>query len=67
MRKYIEIQNELIDDFNMNVSEFNIELKNSVKSTYNLCFLIGLHITNKEEDAKEFAENLMKKYDLMYL
>ena len=67
MKKYIEIQNEILKDYNIDYKDLNIELKNSVKSVYNLCYLIGLHITNKEVDAEEFTANLMKKYDLYYL
>lgn len=62
MMKYIEIQKEILNDYGI---EKTIDIKNSLKSTYNLALEVGHIVTKNEDEAIIFAYETFKKYDLI--
>lgn len=62
MMKYIEIQKEILNDYGI---EKIISIRNSAKSTYHLALEIGRILTKNEDEAKIFAYEIFKKYDLV--
>ena len=62
MMKYIEIQKEVLNDYGI---EKTIDIKNSLKSTYNLILDVGRIVTKNEDEAIIFVYEMFKKYDLI--
>lgn len=62
MMKYIEIQKEILNDYGI---EKTIDIKNSLKSTYNLILEVGRIVTKNEDEAIIFVYETFKKYDLI--
>lgn len=66
MKRYIEIQNEVLKDFKVNLSELNMVQKNSKECTYNLFYKVGMLITKNESVSLEFADELADKYGMIF-
>lgn len=66
MKRYIEIQNEVLKDFKVNLSDLDIVQKNSKECTYNLFFKVGMLITKNESISLEFADELVDKYNMEF-
>lgn len=62
MMKYIEIQKEILNDYGI---EKTMDIKNSLKSTYNLILDVGRIVTKNEDEAIIFVYEMFKKYDLI--
>lgn len=62
MMKYIEIQKEILNDYGI---EKTMDIKNSLKSTYNLILDVGRIVTKNEDEAIIFVYETFKKYDLI--
>ena len=62
MMKYIEIQKEVLNDYGI---EKTMDIKNSLKSTYNLILDVGRIVTKNEDEAIIFVYEMFKKYDLI--
>lgn len=64
MKKYINIQLEVINDLNINLDDLDINIKNSVQSCYRTFYQVLLHKYKSEIVAKDITNELMKKYEL---
>lgn len=64
MKKYIEIQNEVLKDYKVNSNLIKRDRKNSAICTYNIFYDIGLIKTKNEDIAFEFADELADDYGI---
>lgn len=68
MKKYIEIQKEVINDFkfrfNIDFNILNLELKNSKQSCYNTFYNLAYYIYKNSNIALDITNELMNKYEL---
>lgn len=64
MKKYIEIQREVMKDYGINPYDLSVPFKNSIKATLDVFYNVGILVTKDADVAEEFKEELRKKYNL---
>lgn len=64
MKKYIEIQKEVLKDLNIESKVLDIDIKNSIQSCYNTFYHALYYKYNNYSIAKDLSNELMKKYEL---
>jgi hypothetical protein len=64
MKRYRMIQEEVIKDYGIDPKDLDVPFKNSIQATLDVFYNIGLLLSNDEDFANEFKNELRKKYEL---
>ena len=64
MKRYIEIQNEILKEFN--ISKINTIQRNSVQSTRDVVREIGFGLFDNIDEINDFTFTILAEYDIFY-
>ena len=60
MKRYRMIQEEVIKDYGIDPKDLDVPFKNSIQATLDVFYNIGLLLSNDEDFANEFKNELRK-------